>query len=415
MGVVADLNPAAVGALTLVQLSVSQTVDDAIFPRRFLPGSSVVATDVIVADSGDVGLHLSAVADGRFDDFSIERSGRFGLLLDGATDNRFGVSATVRNRVVDNDDGVQLTGGADGNVLQDFLIAGSADDGAIFSGATNNRLKSSEIEGNGDAGVLFTNSSSGNVLRGNVILANGCSSVLVAGGGTNAGNTVAENCLRNSLNALDDEAGAANAFDDGVLGNFWGSLAADGTGYSEACTDRRLGTPPLNDDICDAHPVEPFPYGVPGVGGSSDRFPLQQCVDFASPGNVSMRIEKEVLTVDDPVNATLPKAIPGATLRYTVTASNLADSGIRSGMAESARITDSLDAFVSIGALSWIADSMVRTAPDYDGGATTPLTDADSADDDASFGVIAPNTLVVECGDLNASEQCTITFEVRID
>ncbi|MEE2893088.1 MAG: hypothetical protein VX766_13185 [Pseudomonadota bacterium] len=121
------------------------------------------------------------------------------------------------------------------------------------------------------------------------------------------------------------QLGAANAFDDGVLGNFWGSLAADGTGYSEACTDRRLGTPPLNDDICDAHPVEPFPYGVPGVGGSSDRFPLQQCVDFSSPGNVSMRIEKEVLTVDDPVNATLPKAIPGATLRYTVTASNLAD------------------------------------------------------------------------------------------
>ena len=144
----------------------------------------------------------------------------------------------------------------------------------------------------GDAGVLFSNSSSGNVLRGNVILANGCSSVLVAGGGTNAGNTVAENCLRNALNALDDEAGAANAFDDGVPGNFWGSLAADGTGYSEACTDRRLGAAPLNDDIGDAHPVEPFPYGVPGVGGSSDRFPLQQCVDFASPVNVSMRIEK---------------------------------------------------------------------------------------------------------------------------
>ena len=84
-----------------------------------------------------------------------------------------------------------------------------------------------------------------------------------------------------------------------------------------------------------------------------------------------------MLTVDDPVNASLPKAIPGATLRYTVTASNLADSGIRSGTAERARITDSLDALVSICALNWVADSMVRAAPDHDTGATTPLTDAD--------------------------------------
>ena len=42
MGVVADLNPAAVGALTLVQLSVSQTVDDAIFRGAFCPDPALL-------------------------------------------------------------------------------------------------------------------------------------------------------------------------------------------------------------------------------------------------------------------------------------------------------------------------------------------------------------------------------------
>jgi hypothetical protein len=211
--------------------------------------------------------------------------------------------------------------------------------------------------------------------------------------------------LRNDTNV---SLVAGNNLDNGTRGNFWGSSPVDGTGESESCTDRRIGLPPLDDDIWDV--------GINPDGGLiTDNFPLQFCDAFDEPANVALIFSKTVLTVTDTINASNHKAIPGATMRYTLSVTNQVNSALSSGMAKDIVITDDFNTQITTDtSLIWGAGSMRRTAPDYNAGASTVLTDADATDDDASFNNVT-NLLNVSCGDLNASESCTLTFEVDIN
>jgi hypothetical protein len=406
MGLLAQITPDAIGVLTLDDIDITTTLDDGMFIDGFAAGSTVNVSNVTILNAGDYGLNVNATFDGSFTDLDIQNSVDFGIFLNtSSANNTFGVSSFTKNIIDGNEDGIQIQGSADGNIFSDFIVSNSNDDGVIFSLALNNTFENSEVINNAGVGVTVTATSTGNTIDNNLVLENGVYGAQVFNTGVSSGNTFVDNCFRNSSNVTDGGNGAVNNFDDGARGNFWGSLALDASGYSESCTDDRA----TDDDICD------FAYAIPGVGSSSDNFPLQFCDAFAVTDNVSLQFWKTVLTINDTVNSSNYKAIPGATMRYTLTVTNNANSGVRSGMAQDPVIVDDFtNEIVTENRLTWSAGSMVRTAPDYNLGAATVLTDADAADDDADFGVTVGNAVTVNCGDLNASETCTLTFEVEI-
>jgi hypothetical protein len=410
MGLVASLNPIGVGTLDLADVSVSGTGDDGINITNYQAGSAVNVTDISIANSADIGMTISATDDGSFTDLDIQNSTRFGIAIINSDNNTFGVNTLVKNIIDGNEDGVQLQTGSNGNSLSDFIISNSNDDGLIFTTVTNNTFQNSEVVNNGDVGITITTTSVGNVVSDNLVLENANFGARIFNTGTSSANVFTDNCFRNIANADDNETGAVNNFDNGVRGNFWGSLLADGSGYSESCADRRIGAPPLDDDICDTA------YPIPNGGGSSDNFPLQFCSAFDDVANLGLNFSKMVLTVNDPINTSNYKAIPGATIRYTLSVTNNPSSGVRSGMAKDLVMTDDFDARITTDAsLLWGSGSMIRTAPDYNSGAASVLTDADASDDNASFNVVGPNQVNVSCGDLNASETCTLTFQLDIN
>lgn len=106
---------------------------------------------------------------------------------------------------------------------------------------------------------------------------------------------------------------------------------------------------------------------------------------------------KEVLTINDPVNSGVnPKAIPSATVRYTLTIDNTGG-----GTAESVSVTDPIPSNAT-----YKTGSLV-----LDGGG---LTDEDG-DDVGDFNVTNPGNITVDFGDLPGSTSFSITFEVTVD
>lgn len=105
---------------------------------------------------------------------------------------------------------------------------------------------------------------------------------------------------------------------------------------------------------------------------------------------------KEILTISDPINAVNPKAIPGATVRYTLTVDNTGG-----GTAEAVSVTDAIPVNAT-----YTTGSLV-----LDGGG---LSDVDG-DDQGDFNVTNPGGITVDFGDLPGSTSFSITFEVTVD
>lgn len=127
-----------------------------------------------------------------------------------------------------------------------------------------------------------------------------------------------------------------------------------------------------------------------------------------------LTVTKTSEVVSDPFNLTSnPKAIPGATVEYTITIANAA--GVST--ATDVTITDDLSSLVS-GSPSLMAflddgysvDHGIRvTAPDI--GTDVDLSNA--ADDDQ--GDWDGSIITVNCGDLDAGETATVTFQLVIN
>jgi hypothetical protein len=404
MGVVVNV---ALGGTELVlnSIRVDSPGDDGINITNFDAAvvNDVLITNIQVTGSTDRGMQINTVVDGVFQDLDFRSNTTFGLRLNNSDFNDFDVTSLSANifgaTAEGNATGLELDNGSDSNTFANLSIVDNSGDGIIIDAASSsNTITSSESNDNGGDGIEILAASASNIIDGNLFLGN-------TGNGANLGGTGANsfyaNCLRNVTNINDGGAGVITYVNAGS-GNFWGSFPADGTGFSEensTCTDAGYadGT---DDEICDA--------SFTG-GGANDTAPLQTCGAFFTP---NLSFSKTVLTFADDINTLLagssPKAIPGATMAYTISVTNLAADN-RTGAGEVATITDDFSSEITTnGRLSWNTGTMMLTSPDA--GGTVGLTDAADAD----AGEFIVDQLTARCGTINVTESCTLTFDLDI-
>ena len=375
-------------------IDVSNTANDGIRTSN-LDNSTFDGINLGLA--GDNGLEMANGSDNNtFSNISSTGSTRDGMSLNNSSDNSFTDSEFTNN----GDDGISLIARSDGNVLENLTVNSNADEGVTLNNVRNVAIRNSIIDGNANDGIQLTNNSIDNTFEGNLVENNGSEGAIIFNTNLNTGNTFSNNCFAQaSVNVQDNETNpAGNAFNNGSLGNYYGSIPA-GSGFSDTCTDAD------SNNICDA------PFSVPGGAGAVDNIALVTCGALTSAG---LTVSKSVSTLNDPVNAaTNPKAIPGATLRYTITVANSPAAGTQ--LAERTLITDDLDnEITTLQHLRWVASSMTIMTPAVNGGVSTALSDAADSDagefDDSAGG----RTVTARCGDLAAGESCVLTFEVVV-
>lgn len=130
----------------------------------------------------------------------------------------------------------------------------------------------------------------------------------------------------------------------------------------------------------------------------------------------SITVVKSSAVISDPFNSTTnPKAIPGATIEFTITLSNASGASTATGIS----FSDSLNSEITGGTLTFITAGYAAgkgiqvTAPNINGGAAKALTNAGS-DDEGDWNVTGANTVTVTGIQLAANESATIKFRVLI-
>ena len=430
-------------------------IDDLTITGPATTGISIANLDSAVAQSGDVsitdvtitlattGILLTATSGGIFDDLDIQTN-TTGLQLTNADSNHFNVGnasadifslngtgialdtgsdsnafenlsvlsntingitldASLSNSFSDSDissntgDGFLLTGTSNLNQITDNTIIGNSDEGIEILLGNTNTIATNTIETNAGSGIEVSGTSASNIINGNLFFENTTTGANLPGSGANS---FFENCLRNTTNIAD--ATGATTYVNAGMGNFWGGINGTlGMEFSETCMDAgSTTTVQTDDDICDSPFVD---------GGTTDTAPLQICDAFFTTHN--MILSKTALTFNDPVNGLQsggnnPKAIPGATVLYTITATNQATDN-RIGAASDVTITDDFTSQITGGVFSWNSN-MVISSPDA--GTNVPLLDPEDGD----AGEFLSNLITAQCGDLNVGESCTLTFSLDI-
>ena len=318
-----------------------------------------------------------------------------GITIDASLSNSFSDSDISNNT----GDGFRLFATSNSNQITDNTIIGNSDEGIEILLGNSNSIANNQIETNAGSGIEVNGVSASNIISGNLFFENTTNGANLSGSGANS---LFENCLRNTTNIAD--VTGATTYASGGMGNFWGGINGTlGTEFSETCMDAgSTSTVQTDDDICDA----PF---VDAVAGVNDTAPLQTCEAFFDTHN--MILSKTALTFSDPVNGLAsggnnPKAIPGATVLYTITATNQATDN-RIGTATDITITDDFTSQITGGTLSWNAN-MVISSPDA--GTSVPLLDPEDGD----AGEFLSNLITAQCGDLNAGQSCTFTFSLDV-
>jgi uncharacterized repeat protein (TIGR01451 family) len=131
-------------------------------------------------------------------------------------------------------------------------------------------------------------------------------------------------------------------------------------------------------------------------------------------GAAQITVSKTSAVISDPINGgSNPKAIPGATVEYTVTVSNAAGA---SASATNVQVTDSLSAEIGAGTVAFDANGygagfgMQVTAPNIAGGAPTALSNAADLDQ----GDFTASVVTVGGISLDAGQSATLRFRVVI-
>ncbi|HIO92709.1 MAG TPA: hypothetical protein EYG68_07675 [Leucothrix mucor] len=123
------------------------------------------------------------------------------------------------------------------------------------------------------------------------------------------------------------------------------------------------------------------------------------------PDMPAMQLSKTSRVISDPINQTSnPKRIPGAIVRYTITAENA-----HATAAENVVIGDNLSSEISAGTLSWVGNIKVISA-NINGGISTNLSDASDAD----AGEFINNILSINCGAINNTAPCIAEYDIEI-
>ena len=352
-------------------------------------------TPDVISGNG-IGIDIDTGSDSNsFENLSVTANTTDGITIDASLSNSFSDSDISNNT----GDGFRLFATSNSNQITDNTIIGNSDEGIEILLGNSNSIANNQIETNAGSGIEVNGVSASNIISGNLFFENTTNGASLSGTGANS---FYQNCLRNVTN-ISDLTGATtyvNIVPDPDMGNFWGSIPA-GTGFSETCTDTgSTTTVQTDDDICDATFVE---------AGATDTAPLQTCDAFFDTHN--MILSKTALTFNDLVNGlesggNNPKAIPGATVMYTITATNQATDN-RIGTAKDVTIADDFDSQITGGTLSWNAN-MVISSPDA--GINVPLLDPEDGD----AGEFLSNLITAQCGDLNVGESCTLTFSLDI-
>lgn len=358
------------------------------------------------------GITLSAVTNSMFNQIDINDTRRRGLYLtSGALDNTF-TNVEISNA----DQHGLFNNGGDNNTFQSFDVHDNANVGVFFrNDAINNQISNfmsyNNVTGvsienaqdnrvlNGDiynnqTGVDMFGGAQNNVLENNYVHDNTVIGLTMRATGTNINNSIFQNCFINpaeNINYLD--TGSTNNFDNGAIGNFYGSVPA-GTGFSETCTDADVNT------ICDAT------YTVTGPASDVDNFPSTDLTSInaaciAQVLTPTITVQKTADIISDPLNNTsVPKAIPGSIVEYSV---QLTNSGEGVTDVDTLIITDNLPGNVNLvlgsplnpviftdgaitSGMSFTFDSLASTTDDIsfsnDGGSSfiTPSVDAQGID-----------------------------------
>ncbi len=149
-------------------------------------------------------------------------------------------------------------------------------------------------------------------------------------------------------------------------------------------------------------------------GGDAVRNGRFADTDAYRVGAAQITVAKSSAVISDPINLGVnPKAIPGATIEYTVSVSNSAGA---SATATNVQVTDSLNAEITAGTVAFDTNGyaagagMQVTSPNISGGAATALTNA-TLDDQGDF---TANVVTVGGISLNPGETATVRFRVVI-
>ncbi|MCZ6643714.1 MAG: right-handed parallel beta-helix repeat-containing protein [Gammaproteobacteria bacterium] len=332
--------------------------------------------------------------DGQISNLTLSGCNNEGLKIDGknATGSLIVDTATITNA---GKDGVSLKNLTTTVSLSNLQIVNAGRDGVRLKDASSVQLLSSTITGSASEGIALRDSVSGSTFAGNTISFSGSRGLLIRDDGLSNNNLIFGNCFQNVLNVQDDEITPSNTYNIVTGGNYYAS-DPPGTGFSETCIDADM------DNICDTA------YTIPGLGGWVDNLPLKTCTPTTT--DVRLNFTKTMQALTDPVGG-IPKSIPGADIRYTVTIAHVGTLGD----ADALSITDDLDGNITtLSYLQWTAGSIEITAPDVGGGAPTTLTDAIDADEGEFTDTPGARTLTVDCGSLSPGETCTVTYNLVI-
>lgn len=130
----------------------------------------------------------------------------------------------------------------------------------------------------------------------------------------------------------------------------------------------------------------------------------------------SITVVKSSAVISDPFNSTTnPKAIPGATIEFTITLTNAAGASTATGIS----FSDSLNSEITGGTLAFVTAGYAAgkgiqvTSPNINSGSALALTNA-SDGDQGDWNVTGANTVTVTGIQLAANESATIKFRVLI-
>ena len=463
--------------LSINNLTVNNTTLDGLYIRNYLASAAtdnVNVDNIVISNTGRFGVYLIANDSIALNNITINNAGNDGVNLNNTK------ASTFRDITVNTNqsDGLFLNATSAQNLFQGISINSSKNNGLYINGGDNNSFEKLSISDSGGiAGIYFRNQSQDNVVKGyqifknrhgiymnnsqantfasgdvfdnnygalltastaknqfvdNYIHDNSVLGLSITASGNNESNSFSSNCFINPVNNLSDaEATLLNVYDNGSIGNFYGSLPA-GSGYSETCADSD------SNNICDV------PYSIPGATSAKDNFPSRDLSSIHSAcfSNVvvkpSINFQKVSNIQSDPVNGTSnPKAIPGAIVSYTL---NVTNSGIGSSDNNTIVIADTLPpntklvlgspanpiAFVDgspSSGLTFTFSGLGSTTDDVDfsndGGSTfiTPSADIDGVDiTSPSINYIRINPKGVLNGDSGSGPTAfKLNFEVKVD
>ncbi|WP_299875677.1 right-handed parallel beta-helix repeat-containing protein [uncultured Cocleimonas sp.] len=375
-------------SINLSNIKIDQTVNDGIV---FNNTANSIFNDISINNAGDDGLSFNATSTkNQLQAISISNSKTFGFRNNGGDDN------TIEKLSISDSNGtygIYYGNQAENNVIKEYEIYRN-NYGISLTNSQANTFAYGKIYAN-NYGVRLTGSSAKNEFIDNYIHDNSILGLSISASGANESNAFYRNCFINPADNINNaETGAVNSFDNGSIGNFYGSSPA-GSGYSETCLDSDTNA------ICDAS------YTIPGASPDQDNFPSRDLTtidaacfsDAVALPNINFKKTSQV--VSDPVNGTSnPKAIPGAIVAYTLTVTN---SGIGNSDNNTVAIIDNLPAQTKLvlgsspnpivfadgtpsSGLSYTFSGLSSTTDDIefsnDGGATfiTPSVDIDGVD-----------------------------------